>query len=54
MTKLWNMLGDPPAEYRSVPFWSWNDRLEKEELERQIEEMHRAGAEASSCMPAAG
>lgn len=44
MTKLWDILGDPPAEYRSVPFWSWNDRLEKEELERQIEEMHRAGA----------
>jgi hypothetical protein len=43
MTTLWNKLGSPPAEYRSVPLWSWNDRLEKEELERQIEEMHQAG-----------
>lgn len=34
---------NPPAEYRTVPFWSWNDKLEVEELERQIEEMHRVG-----------
>ena len=27
-------------EYRSAPFWSWNDKLEKEELIRQIHEMH--------------
>lgn len=43
MTKLWNNLADPPAEYRPVPLWSWNDRLEQGELERQIEEMHKAG-----------
>lgn len=39
----WDTLKNPPAAYRSVPLWSWNDLLEKEELERQIEEMHRAG-----------
>ncbi|WP_438447252.1 glycosyl hydrolase [Gorillibacterium sp. sgz5001074] len=33
----------PPAAYRTVPFWSWNDRLDIPELERQIEEMHRVG-----------
>ncbi len=43
MTKIWDSLQNPPADYRSVPLWSWNDRLEKEELERQIEEMHAAG-----------
>ena len=30
-------------EYRSAPFWSWNDKLEKEELIRQIHEMHKQG-----------
>lgn len=34
---------DPPKEYRPVPFWSWNDRLEKEELLWQINEMDEQG-----------
>ena len=25
-------LNNPPAEYRPIPFWSWNDKLEPEEL----------------------
>lgn len=43
MNNLWSSLVNPPAEYRPVPLWSWNDRLEKAELERQIDEMHKAG-----------
>jgi hypothetical protein len=31
------------SEYRSAPFWSWNDRLEKETLVDQIREMHKQG-----------
>lgn len=31
------------AQFRPVPFWSWNDQLEKAELVRQIHEMHDAG-----------
>ncbi len=27
---------NPPKAYREIPFWSWNDRLEPEELRRQI------------------
>jgi hypothetical protein len=27
------------ALYRPAPFWSWNDKINKEELSRQIEEM---------------
>lgn len=23
---------NPPAKYRGIPFWSWNDVLEKDEL----------------------
>ncbi|NOU75051.1 hypothetical protein GC098_27310 [Paenibacillus sp. LMG 31458] len=40
---IWDKLHNPPIQYRSVPLWSWNDKLETEELERQIEEMHKAG-----------
>lgn len=40
---IWDQLHNPPVQYRSVPLWSWNDKLESEELERQIEEMHKAG-----------
>ena len=25
-------LADPPAAYRSVPFWAWNAKLDKKEL----------------------
>ncbi|UUZ85145.1 hypothetical protein LJK88_17145 [Paenibacillus sp. P26] len=34
---------DPPAEYRSPPFWAWNDRPQEEELVRQIREMKEQG-----------
>ncbi|NQX49655.1 hypothetical protein HQN87_30605 [Paenibacillus tritici] len=43
MSKLWEKLANPAAEYRSAPLWSWNDKLEPAELKRQIEEMHAAG-----------
>lgn len=26
------MLKNPPKEYRAVPFWSWNGKLEEQEL----------------------
>jgi hypothetical protein len=40
---VWEQLEVPPSRYRPVPLWSWNDKLDQEELIRQIEEMHRAG-----------
>ena len=36
-------LTNPPAQYRPIPFWSWNDKLDPEELRRQIREMKKAG-----------
>ncbi|MGO4546392.1 glycosyl hydrolase [Paenibacillus sp. 2TAB23] len=39
----WGKLRDPDSSYRSVPLWSWNDKLEIAEMERQIEEMNRVG-----------
>ncbi|MGC1481239.1 MAG: hypothetical protein WA771_12085 [Chthoniobacterales bacterium] len=35
-SSLLNLWSDPPAAYRGKPFWSWNGRLEKGELLRQI------------------
>ncbi|MDR6555370.1 glycosyl hydrolase [Paenibacillus qinlingensis] len=43
MLNIWEKLHHPPNDYRTIPFWSWNDKLEIAELERQIEEMHKAG-----------
>ena len=34
---------DPTAEYRGTPFWAWNDMLDKEELERQIDVFREMG-----------
>lgn len=36
------LLGDL-KDYRPVPFWSWNDDLQPEELVRQIDVMHEKG-----------
>lgn len=33
----------PGAEYRSLPFWGWNDKMSENEIRRQIREMKNAG-----------
>lgn len=33
---------NPSNEYRPIPFWSWNDKLDKDELRFQIQEMKEA------------
>lgn len=33
----------PAVDCRPVPFWSWNDKLDCDELRFQVREMHRAG-----------
>jgi hypothetical protein len=33
----------PPVEYRSVPFWAWNDNLQIDELLHQMNEMKAQG-----------
>lgn len=33
----------PSVEYRSLPFWAWNDSLDKDELVRQAEQMKEQG-----------
>jgi hypothetical protein len=34
---------NPPREFREIPFWSWNDTLNPEELRRQIRLMAEGG-----------
>ena len=41
--KLRSALEGDLTEYRSIPFWSWNNELDEEELCRQIEDMKEAG-----------
>ena len=36
-------LKNPPKKYRPVPFWSWNERLNTEETQRQTVLMEHAG-----------
>ena len=43
MDKLSEHLKNIPNEYKSIPFWSWNNGLNEAELLRQIEDMKSAG-----------
>ncbi len=36
-------LVNPPKEYRPVPFWSWNEKLDTKETAWQVHEMDRVG-----------
>ncbi len=40
LKKLINQTKQNAISYGSLPFWSWNDRLEEGELRRQIRNMH--------------
>lgn len=37
------ILKTPPKEYRAIPFWSWNDMLDPQEVRWQVDEMKKAG-----------
>ena len=43
MKKLTKLLNGNIRDYRPIPFWSWNDDLQPEELVRQINEMKKSG-----------
>jgi len=43
MKTLLELLKNPPTEYRPVPFWSWNSKLDTEETRWQIVEMNKVG-----------
>lgn len=43
LKNLQSILQNPGSAYRSAPFWGWNDRLEQEELSRQLADMKDKG-----------
>jgi len=40
---LYEYFLNPPVEYRSVPFWSLNDKLDPVEIKRQLREFRKGG-----------
>ena len=36
-------MAHPPASCRSLPFWSWNGRMEEEEVRRQVNLLYQGG-----------
>ena len=49
MEEMEKLFAFPSSEYRGKPFWSWNGKLEKEELLRQIEVFHEMGMGGYFC-----
>lgn len=49
-----DLFQSPSKEYRGAPFWSWNDELKKDELCRQIEELHEMGFSGFLMHPRSG
>lgn len=43
MSKLQKLLENDLKDYQNIPFWSWNDHLEEDELRRQIRQMKSDG-----------
>jgi hypothetical protein len=43
MDNLAREFQQPPLAFRGAPFWSWNDRLQPEELARQARDMQAHG-----------
>lgn len=37
------LFADPPSEYRSVPFWDWNDKITEEGIDFQMREFKKVG-----------
>jgi hypothetical protein len=45
---------DPPAKYRSVPLWVWNDLMTREEIDRQLESFKARGIGGAFIHPRPG
>jgi hypothetical protein len=43
MRDLKELLKKDLKDYKGIPFWSWNDKLDNEELKRQIRQMKESG-----------
>ena len=45
---------DPPNEFSLLPFWFWNDRLDADEIRRQIDDFQRHGVHGFVIHPRMG
>lgn len=43
LKSLYAELKNPGTEFRSLPFWAWNSRMQHDELRRQIQDMRDKG-----------
>ncbi|KRE48438.1 hypothetical protein [Paenibacillus sp. Soil724D2] len=43
ISNLKELFEQPPVEYKGVPFWSWNDTLEQDELDNQVKGFKEQG-----------
>lgn len=53
-TILFKAFKNPPAAYRSTPFWVWNDRMTPELVDEGLADLHRHGAGAVFIHPRPG
>ncbi|MBP1656364.1 MAG: hypothetical protein H6Q31_965 [Bacteroidetes bacterium] len=53
-TILLEAFKNPPASYRSTPFWVWNDRMTPELVDEGLADLHRHGAGAVFIHPRPG
>ncbi len=41
--KISESFADPPAKYRTVPFWVWNEKVTQQMIDEQLEDFHEKG-----------
>ncbi len=51
LTSMWK---NPGNTFTPIPFWFWNDKLDKDELIRQIDDFHRKGIDGFVIHPRLG
>ncbi|SFM43050.1 hypothetical protein SAMN04487943_1185 [Gracilibacillus orientalis] len=54
MDALYQQFLNPTSEFSPMPFWFWNDRLDKETLQNQIEDFQDKGVEGFVLHPRIG
>ena len=54
MTEIKKEFRNPSSKYRSAPFWSWNDVMEKEELQFQLRDFKSHGIGGAFAHPRIG
>ena len=51
---LSEMFARPGNAFSALPFWFWNDRLDRDELVRQVDDFHKKGVNGFVIHPRMG